>query len=394
MPELLDFPLPRTDPMAPPPAYSILREGPPRQVRLAHGSTPWLLTRYADVQAALVDPRLSADSRNPGLPQVVPLPPGPSRVSFLRMDDPEHGKLRRMLTPEFSLRRIQALRLGIERTVNELVDGMLRQGPPVDLIDVLALPLPSLVICELLGVPYEDHEFFQAKSKVIASAADSPESVVEAYAQMSIYLDGLVTTKEQDPGDDLLGRAVRDYVATGELAHEELVAMTRLLLIAGHDTTANMLGLAVLTLLRTPDQMELLRAGPKRLPAAVDELMRFLSISQAGMVRVVTGDVEIGGQQLLTGDGVLFALPAANHDEQAFADAGRFDIGRDAHRHLGFGFGAHQCLGRSLAKLELEVALGTVLRRLPDLRLAVDLDELRFRQDSFVYGVEKLPVRW
>lgn len=388
------FPPPRTDPLAPPPGYSLLREGPPRRVRLPYGSAPWLLTRYDDVRAALLDSRLSSDARNPGLPQVVPLPPGPSRVSFLRMDDPQHGTLRRMLTPEFTARRIEIYRPWIERTVDDLLDTLIQQDPPADLVNVLAFPLPSLVISKMLGVPYEDHDFFQSNSKVIASGTDGAEQVAKAYADMSAYLDRLVRAKEVAPADDVISRVASSYVATGQLSHDELVAMARLLLIAGHDTTANMLGLSVLTLLQNPDQVERLRAEPELMPGAVDELMRFLSISQSGTVRVVTGEVKIGGQQLIVGDGVLLALPAANHDERMFPDPLKLDLGRDARKHLGFGYGAHQCLGKPLAKIQLEIALTAIIRRLPGLRLAADVAQLRFRHDGFVYGVYELPVTW
>lgn len=392
--EIPGFPLPRTDPLAPPPGYSLLRDGPPRRVRLPHGDTPWLLTRYEDVRAALVDPRLSSDSRNPRLPQVVPLPPGPSRVSFLRMDDPRHGVLRRMLTPEFTPRRMQSYRPWIARAVDELLDDLIRRGPVADLVEALAWPLPSLVISKILGVPYEDRVFFQANSKIIASGAGSAQEIAKAYADMSDYLDQLVRAKEAQPLDDVLSRVALSYVATGQLGHDELVAMARLLLVAGHDTTANMLGLSVLTLLQNPGQRDRLRAEPELMPAAVDELMRFLSVSQSGTVRVVTADTSIGGQRMSAGDGILLALPAANHDERAFPVPERLDIGRDSHKHLGFGYGMHQCLGKPLAKIELEIALTAIFQRLPELRLAVGYEQLRFRHDGFVYGTYELPADW
>ncbi|MFG2631491.1 cytochrome P450 [Streptomyces sp. NPDC048473] len=392
--DLQVFPMPRTDPLLPPPGYAALRQGPPCKVRLPLGSQPWLLTRHADVRAALADPRLSADSRNPDLPQVVPLPPGPSRVSFLRMDDPEHGVLRRMLTPEFTLRKIQEQRPGIRKTVDALLDDIDRGSPPVDFIDTFALPLPSLVICTMLGVPYADHDFFQTQSKIIASGTDSPQEIATAYGELSAYLDRLSAEKARTPGDDLLSQVAGRYVASGELSVEELSSMARLLLVAGHDTTANMIGLAVLTLLRNPDQLEALRRDPGLMRSAVDELLRFLSVSQSGMVRVAVDDLVIGGQRIAKGEGVVFALPSANHDEAAFPHAERLDIRRDASSHVAFGHGIHQCLGKSLARVEMETALSALIERFPNLRLAVPFDELSFRFDSFVYGLYELPLSW
>ncbi|GAA3431831.1 cytochrome P450 [Kutzneria kofuensis] len=390
--QLPGFPMPRTDPLAPPPAYALWREGPPRRVQLPLGDQPWLLTRHADVRAALADARLSADSRNPKLPRMVPLPPGPSRVSFLRMDDPEHGVLRRMLTPEFTLRRVNEMRPGIQQTVDRLIAEMAAVDGPVDLVESFSLPLPALVICQLLGVPHADQPFFQHNIEIISTVSEDSAEVAEAFGQLARYLDELTAAKEADPGEDLLGRVAARYVAAGELDHEQLVAMARLLLVAGNDATANMIAMAVLTLLRHPDQLAQLRADPGLVPSAVDELLRFLSVSQNGMVRVATADLEIGGQLIAADDGVLFSLLAANHDEDAFENASELRILRDSRSHVAFGHGAHQCLGKSLARVELQIALTSLLAAFPDISLAVDFDRLRFHFDSFVYGVDELPV--
>jgi cytochrome P450 len=386
------FPMPRTDPLLPPPAYALWREGPPRRVRLPLGDEPWLLSRHADIRTALTDPRLSADSRNPKLPRTVPLEPGPSRVSFLRMDDPEHGRLRRMLTPEFTFRRISELRPGIQRSVNELIAELRGAEGAVDLVDRFSVPLPALMICQLLGVPAADQPFFQTHVRTISTSSENSAAVGAAYSALGKYLDELVAAKERTPTPDLLGRVAERYVATGELTHDELVAMARLLLIAGNDATANMIAMAVLTLMSYPDQLARLHADPDLIESAADELLRFLSVSQSGMVRVATADIEIGGRLVAKDDGVLFSLLAANHDESAFPDGGRLDITRETRGHVAFGYGLHQCLGKSLARIELQVAVGTLLREFPAIRLAVPREQLNFRFDSFVYGVEHLPV--
>lgn len=392
--QLPAFPFSRTDPLAPPPAYAAL-DGPPCRVRLASGDEPWLVTRHADVRAVLADPRMSTDLTNPDLPRVSALSSGPNILSFLKMDEPEHGELRRMVAPEFTMRRIQSMRPGIQRVVDSLLDEMTSRAEPADLMAAFASQLPSLVICQLLGVPAEDRDFVLHNSGLIASATAEPAQVGEAVLRMSAYLDQLVATAEQDPRDDLVGRLASRYVAGGELSHDDLVSMVRLLVIAGQEPTVQMIGLSVLTLLRHPDQLAALRADPDLMSSAVEEILRYLAITQYGIVRAALEDTSVGGVPIAKGDGVVIGLPAANHDPSVYADPGRLDLSRDASRQLSFGHGVHQCLGRQLAVAELEIAIGTLVTRLPNLRLAVDFSELRFREDdSFVHGVHELPVRW
>ncbi|MWA16227.1 cytochrome P450 [Streptomyces sp. BA2] len=394
-PDLLaEFPLRRPDGISPPPLLAELRDGEPRRVRLPYGSEPWLLTRHADVRAALAHPGLSADSSNPGLPRVSPLPPGPSQVSFLRMDDPDHGRLRRTVTPEFTHRRIQELRPGIRMTAERVFDALARRTPPVDFIEAVALPLPALVIGGVLGVPEEDLDFFGGKCAVIASTVARPEEIGAAYAEMTAYLDDLIAAKEKEPGEDLLGRVIRRHLTTGTLDHGELVAVAQLLIAAGLDTTSNMIGLACAMLLRHPEQFAALRADADLIPSAVDELLRILTIVQHGTVRVATRDVTIGGLRIAEGDGVICSLVAADHDEGVFPDAGRFDVRRDASAHLAFGHGVHQCLGQPLARAELEIVLRLLCERFPTLHRPHDAEELRFREESFVHGLHTLQVAW
>jgi hypothetical protein len=373
--------------------YATLREQAPRLIRLRSGQNAWLVTRYADVKELLGDRRVSSDHVHPNFPRVLPVPPVPGILSFMRMDDPEHARLRRMLAREFTVRRVDDMRPGIEATADRLLDDMTAGPAPADLVAAFALPLPSLVICQLLGVPYDDHDFFQERSRPLVSAVGGPEQGAAALADLGEYLDGLVARKERDPGPDLLGRMAARYVNTGELTHDELVTMARLLLIAGHETTANSLGLSVFTLLRRPAVLAELRRNPDLIRPAVEELLRFLTVIQGG-ARVALSDLEIGGRHIAEGDAMIFGMLAANHDEDAFPNAAELDIHRDARHHLAFGYGVHQCIGQALARVELEIAINRLLTRFPRLRLAARPDEIPFRTDMLVYGVYRLPVEW
>jgi cytochrome P450 len=290
------------------------------------------------------------------------------------------------------VRRTNRLRPGIADTVDTLLDAMAAGGPPADLVERFALPLPSLVICRLLGVPYADHDFFQSRSVATLSLTLSGEETDAAFGELAEYLDGLVADREREPTDDLLGRAAA-RVNAGELAHDELVAIARLLLIAGHETTANMIGLGTLALLSRPDQLALLRDDPALIPQAVEELLRYLTVVQRGTSRVTAEPVRLGGVAIPAGEGVIIALPAANRDPDRYADPDSLDLTRSAQHHVAFGFGMHQCIGQTLARVEMEIAFGRLLERFPGIALACDPAELRFRE-SIVYGVENLPVTW
>ncbi|MFE5585521.1 cytochrome P450 [Kitasatospora sp. NPDC056531] len=380
-------------PFAPPPAYrQAQQEEPISRISLWDGSTSWLITRHEDIKAVLADSRFSADATRPGFPSISAgarqLNSG--QPTFIRMDDPEHSRLRRMLTGEFVIKKVEALRPEIQRIADDLLDHMTEGRTSADLVREFALPLPSLVICLLLGVPYQDHAFFQECSRVLLRRDSSPEDVSAAQARLADYLIELTDTKRTQPDDGILSR----LVARGELSTEEIGAMGRLLLVAGHETTANMTALSVLALLRNPDQLAHLREHPESVPGAVEELLRYLTIVHSGLTRVATEDVELGGARIRAGEGVVCMISTANRDEQEFPDGDELDLARDARRHLAFGFGVHQCLGQPLARLELQIALNTVLRRLPELRLAVPFEEISFRGEMLVYGVHELPIAW
>ncbi|MEV0068557.1 cytochrome P450 [Amycolatopsis sp. NPDC050768] len=397
--EVPEFPMARAAgcPFDPPPRARELQEaGPLARVRLWDGSTPWLVTRYADQRALLADARVSADITRPGYPSPAPLPPGGSAISFILMDNPEHARLRRMVTAPFTVRRIEALRPAVQKIVDDSLDAMLAGPNPVDLVEAFALPVPSLVICELLGVPYRDHDFFQANSKVIIKRDADPAERAAGHRALLGYLDELVGEKLAHRQDDLLS-GLADRVEAGELTRAEAAQMGVLLLIAGHETTANMIALGTLTLLRHPEQLALVReAGdPAVIAGAVEELLRYLTITHNGRRRVAIEDIEIAGETIRAGEGLIMANDIANRDESVFPDPDGLDVRRpDSRRHVAFGFGVHQCLGQPLARVELQVVYNTLYRRVPTLALAAGFDEIPFKHNGSVYGVYELPVTW
>ncbi|MEU9113658.1 cytochrome P450 [Streptomyces sp. NPDC048483] len=380
-------------PFDPPPHVERARtEAPVTRATLWDDSSCWLVTRYQDVRAVLGDPRFSADATRPGFPF---LAAGVREVvinnpSFLRKDDPEHARLRRMLTADFMVKKVEAMRPEVQRIADDLLAAMTDGKTSADLVAEFALPLPSLVICLLLGVPYEDHAFFQDRGKVLLNLRSTAEEVRAASDELVAYMTRLAEAKRQQPDDGIFSR----LVARGELDTAEIASMGRLLLIAGHETTANMTALSTLALLRNPDQLARLREDPSLVKGAVEELLRYLTIVHNGVPRVATEDVIIGGVTIRAGEGVLCAINTANRDEDVFPAGDTLDVGRDARRHVAFGFGVHQCLGQPLARVELQIAIETLLRRLPDLRLALPFEEISFRHDMGIYGVHALPVTW
>ncbi|NUR96038.1 MAG: cytochrome P450 [Kribbellaceae bacterium] len=384
-------------PFDPPPQLRQLQEEAPLVKVDSFGKSAWLVTRYDDQRKLLADPRLSSDVGKPGYPSPTGQPPRKDGVGigFILMDDPEHARLRRMVTAPFMVKRIEAMRPGIQKIVDELIDDLLAGPRPVDLVEAFALPVPSLVICRLLGVPYADHDFFQQNSKNLIRMSATPEERAAAHGNLATYLDNLVGEKLENPGDDLLS-GLTDRVKAGELTRQDAAGIGVLLLIAGHETTANMIALGTLALLEHPDQLAVLRdtGDPKVVAAAVEELLRYLNITHNGRRRAVLEDIGLHGQVLKAGDGVILPNDIANRDPAVFADPDQLDLTRDARRHVAFGFGVHQCLGQPLARVELQVVYSTLYRRIPTLRRAVPLEEIPFKHDGAVYGVYSLPVTW
>ncbi|MFI0716312.1 cytochrome P450 [Streptomyces inhibens] len=368
------------------------REDPVTRATLWDGSSCWLVTRHQDVREVLGDPRFSADATRPGFPfltagarEIVG-----SNPIFIRQDDPDHARLRRMLTADFMVKKVEAMRPEVQRIADELLDRMTDGRTSADLVAEFALPLPSLVICLLLGVPYEDHEFFQKRSRILLSLRSAAEDVRTSSDELQDYLIRLAESKRQRPDDGIVSR----LVARGELDSADIASMGRLLLVAGHETTANMTALSTLTLLRNPEQLARLRNDPSLIKGAVEELLRYLTIVHNGLPRIATEDVTLGGATIRAGEGVLCTINTANRDEDVFPGGDTLDVGRDARRHVAFGFGVHQCLGQPLARVELQIALETLLRRLPELRLDIPFEDVPFRHDMGIYGVHALPIAW
>ena len=369
-----------------------------RQVETAFGMPAFLVARHADVKAVLADSaRFSNDSRRafdaPGAPKLSAEERDRMRAgNLLGVDPPEHTRLRRMLTPEFTVRRMRRLEPRIVEIVDDHLDAMEKAGPPSDLVADFALPIPSLVICELLGVPYADRESFQQRTSKLLDISLPMDERLELGRESREYMADLVARAQAAPGEDMLGMLVRDH--GDDLSTDELIGIAGLLLIAGHETTSNMLGLGTLALLRHSDQLALVRDDPSAVAPAVEELLRFLGIVHSGIPRTTTQDVEVGGVAIPADSLVILALASANRDPRFLADGDRLDITRDVAGHVAFGHGVHHCLGAPLARMEMRIAFPALLRRFPGLAMAVPFVEVGFRAFHFIYGLRSLPVTW
>jgi cytochrome P450 len=396
-PLVANFPVQRTCPFATPEVYEELREQAPAvKVNLPEGEA-WALTRHEDVRALLVDPRFSSNRADPGFPTFAPGQRELAKAfpfSIISMDAPVHGEKRREVVGEFTVKRMRALQPRIQQIVDELLDDLLAGPNPTDLVAAFSLPVPSLVICELLGVPYADHDFFQTRTTALIRRTTPVDERTRARDELRQFLDDLVSAKEAEPTDDVLGRQVLRQRESGGVDHDALVALAVLLLLAGHETTANMISLGTMTLLSHPDALAALRADPAKTPAAIEELLRYFTIAEFATSRVATEDVELAGVTIRKGEGVLGLSHAANRDPEVFTDPATLDIERGARNHVAFGFGAHQCLGQNLARMELQIVFDTLLRRIPTLQLATSVDDLPFKDDANIYGLYELPVTW
>ncbi|WP_280427046.1 cytochrome P450 [Nocardia brasiliensis] len=382
---------------------------PPREITQLRAARPvsplifpdghegWLVTGYDAVRQLMADTRFSSRQdigivhvpyETPGMPAATePSPPMPGL--FIAMDPPEHTRFRRKLIGAFTVRRMKMLEEHIVEITERQLDEMARLTPPVDLVKAFALPVPSLVICELLGVPYADRETFQVNSAKFLVKDQTLDEKMAAFGAMLGYLTGLVTQKRAAPGEDILS----DLARQEDLTIEELTGIAFLLLLAGHETTANMLALGTFALLEHPEQLAELRANLDLVPDAVEELMRYLSVADI-FYRYATEDIELGGETIRAGSTVVVSLLAANRDPLRFERPDDLDLHRTARGHLSFGHGVHQCLGQQLARIEMRAGFERLLRRFPTLELAVPADEVNLRTDMNIYGVHELPVTW
>ncbi|MET7289531.1 cytochrome P450 [Streptomyces sp. NPDC005573] len=395
--EPVAFPQDRTCPYHPPTGYDPVRDGRAlSRVTLFDGREAWLVTGHAIARSLLADSRLSTDRTRPDFPAPTArfAAVRDRRVALLGVDDPEHRAQRRIMVPSFTLRRATEMRPRIQQTVDTLLDAMIEKGPPADLVSAFALPVPSMVICHLLGVPYADHEFFEAQSRKLLRGPDVAD-ILDARGRLEGYLGRLIDEKAaaSEPGEGVLDELAHNQLRDGSVTRQEAVSLAVILLVAGHETTANMISLGTFTLLQHPERLAELRAAPALLPDAVEELMRMLSIAD-GLLRVALEDIEVAGATIRAGEGVLFATSVINRDASVYEDPDDLDWHRPARHHVAFGFGIHQCLGQNLARTELEIALGSLFTRLPDLRLAAPPQEIPFKPGDTIQGMLELPVTW
>ncbi len=385
-------------PFDPPRAVSSLRDvRPVSPLVFPDGHQGWLVTGYDAVRQLMADTRFSSRQDIGVLHTVEDIPgmPAPTEPSpqipgmFITMDGADHTRLRRKLIGAFTVKRMRELEAHIGDIAEQQLELMARLTPPVDLVKVFALPVPSLVICELLGVPYADRETFQVNSAQFLIKDQPIETKMAAYMALSTYLAELVTSKRAAPDEDILSDLARDE----DLTIDELTGVAFLLLLAGHETTANMLGLGTFALLANPEQLAALRADPELLAGGVEELMRYLSVADI-FYRYATEDIELAGETIGKGSTVVVSLLAANHDPRHFDNPDTLDVHRNARGHLTFGHGAHHCLGHQLARIEMRAGFAGLLRRFPTLELAIPAAEVKLRTDMNIYGVHELPVTW
>ncbi len=372
------------------PALAGLRDGAPvRQVQM-DGSPVWMMFGHADVRAALADPRLSKDWRWTLPPEARAGQPATPIPMMILMDPPEHTRLRKLVSRTFTVRRMEELRPRVAEFANRLLDDLPASGP-VDLMSTYAFLLPVLVICELLGVPAQDRDRFAAWSNVMVDESSQDEANA-AMGQLHGYLSTLIAAKRESPDDALISALIEVAEDGDRLSEEELVAMAMIILIAGHETTVNLIGNGVLALLTHPEQRALLRDRPDLLPSAVEEFLRWDSPVQNAPVRFTAQDVEYSGVRIPAGSVVALSLGSANRDETRFDDAAALRIDRDASGHTAFGHGLHHCLGAQLARIEAQEAIGLLLAKRPDLELATDPLDLIYRHSTLIRGLRTLPV--
>ena len=391
------FPFSRNMQFELPREYAIAREQcPVAAVRLWNEQRAWLLTRYEDCCKVLLDDRFSGEFARPDFPTVTEARKAIDKLerAFVGMDNPRHGHYRRMFTKEFTTKRMLALRPKIESLTDTLLDAMAQEGPPADLVASLAVELPALVMCDLFGSPYEDHTYIARCAAGRHGLSQSAEEAANSAKDLVEYCRRLIAEKEKNLVDDMLSRVIQEQVLPGHLSREELADICSMILRAGHDTTTNMIALGTLLLLEHPDQLEKLKANPKLVDSAVEELLRFLSPVQFAPRRVALEDVEVAGSEIRHGDGVFAISASANRDPAAFPEPDELDITRKAGHHLAFGYGIHRCLGQQLARIELQVVFGALFRRFPNLRVVEPIENLPFKYDSQIYGLYRLPVAW
>ncbi|NYI87640.1 cytochrome P450 [Amycolatopsis endophytica] len=381
----------RRDGLDPVPELGASRdEAPVSKLPLPFGITAWLVTGYGEAKEVLAaTDKFSNDYTNLVGKAGLSAEQNPGGLGFA--DPPDHTRLRKMLTPEFTMRRLSRLTPRIDEIIADQLDAMEKADGPVDLMQSFALPIPSLTICELLGVSYEDRDDFQRLSTVRFDLFAGAGASFGAISESLSYLLEIVKKQRESPGDGLLGMLVKEH--GDRISDQELAGLADGVLTGGLETTASMLALGAIVLLRDRETFELVRASDEAAHNFVEELLRYLTVVQVAFPRFAREDVTVGGQQIAKGDIVFVSLSGANRDADLGADMETFDATRPATQHLAFGWGAHRCIGAELARMELRAAYPALVRRFPDLRLDIEPEQLSYRQTSIVYGVDTLPVR-
>ncbi|WP_460518763.1 cytochrome P450 family protein [Flindersiella endophytica] len=396
--QLPTHPLPRPTPGTPTGVvYTGQRAAAPvYRTVLPSGSQAWVVTRYDDVRAVLSDQRFSRNLLYPGAPCMIK--PGDFSTgerSILNLDPPDHTRLRRLVAQAFTMRRIEALRGRIEQITSGLLDDLAAMEQPADLIEAFAFPLPTVVICEVLGVPYDERERFRAWSNVLVTPMqNTPDDIAAAGRSGAEHMRQLIARKREHPGEDLLSRLIEARDEGDRLAEDELVDLGTQLLSAGHETTVGLIANSVVLLMRHPEQLAALRGDPSLVDRAIEEVLRYESPAGAALLRVATADVEIGGVTIRKGEAVVPMTSSANFDETEFADPERFDITRRHNPHVGFGYGIHFCIGAPLSRIEGQVALRGLLDRFPGLRLAVPNDQIVWGPELVIRRPVAVPIAW
>ena len=385
-------------PLDPPPQLADAQRGgcPMQKVKIWNGSEPWLVTKYDDYRKVTSDQRFSADIRTPGFPLKNAGYKSKHRM-FLHMDDPEHLPYRRLWAKHLSVKKMEVFRPRIQKIVDDLIDAMLAGPKPADLLNDFALPVVSAMLAETFLIPDADRQRFLGLTNIMGSAASTPEEAAAALAQLLEYADGLLAERERAPGDDVISSFLIDGVYTGVMSRDELVYIIASLVSASHDNSTSMIVLGTLALLENPDQFKILADNPDAavVANATEELLRFISPAQTGRRRIATEDIEVGGQLIRKGEGVIAMDNQSSRDPDIFPNPDKLDLLRpEARRHNALGYGTHQCGGQTLARIELQVVYGTLYRRIPTLKLAVPKGELVFEEQKLVYNVPAFPVTW
>ncbi|MBB3748701.1 cytochrome P450 [Mycolicibacterium sp. BK634] len=396
-----DFPMSRAagKPFTPPPeSLGVNESAQMARVRIWDGSTPWLITGYEAIRALFADGRASVDDRkegyphwNEGMKSTVHRRPR----SVFTSDAEEHTFYRRMLSKPFTFRRVEALRPAVQKIVDEHIDAILAGPQPADLVSALALPVPSLVISHLLGVPYEDADFFQEQSNMGMARNASAEDAAKGAGALARYLKSLLEKKMDDPAEDLVSD-LAERVKDEEISLKEAAQLATGVLIAGHETTAGQIAVSIAALLDNPDQLAILRDtdDPKVIATAVEELLRYCSIIQTGQRRIATEDIEVGGEVIRAGEGIILDVAPANWDPRQFPNPDRLKLDREDGPNVALGYGRHSCVGGQLARMELQIVLPTLFKRIPTLQQVGPVNELPFKHDALSYGMHELPVTW